>query len=896
MFGRWRRRRFEQEMNEELRAHIEHRADDLVSGGMARADALRQARLELGAVESHKEAMRDERSFGRTRRLMEQTAKDLRHAARRLRRAPVYAAFAVASIGIGAGMTTAMFAVMQEVFSPDSGVRDADDVVLVANQIPRMPQWDRAMSVADFEDFRREQTSFSAVVGATKFSQALSLPTGSQLVSGEGVTDGYFQALGVGAQLGRVLVPADGRPDAPAVMVLSHQLWRRTYASDPAVVGQVVRFGGVPFEIVGVAARGYRGLNARMPRITGVWIPASAQARMPVYGGSTGPLSRDQRILTVAGRLRPEVPSSRANAEVANYSAALDAAFPTTTSAWDGLKAIRVPATRQWLARPIEQTVETPVVAKTVIIGIVGLVLLVACTNLANLSLARGASREGELGVRLALGASRGRLVRELCAESMVVAMGGFLVATAVSRVLMSAATLDLPVFNGSNASLDPHLTWPVLAAAAASVGVSLLVCGLWPALRLSRADMRSTLSQSSPGASPSWRTERVLIRVQVVVSVTLFCAASAFISVLWSQARTHPGVDLDRLTVATSVFRLQMWDEVRARQAVDAITNIAPDRFGFESVALSSTVPFGSTITTYASVGMASAADPQTLMMMMASTPQIFDTLGVPVIAGRAFDRRDVAGAIPVVVISESAALTLFGSTTAVGRELSMRGAINALDTTKRETRMVIGVTRDTDVGSLTKRGEGLVFVPLAQRYEPPNFVIGRTDAPRTADLRALIRAADPDVAVDTVGAGQTMLGGAWMAARVLAGAAFVMGAVTLLLTMAGLFGVLSALVTRRSREIGIRKAMGADAGVIRRMILRDGARPVASGTLIGLALGAVGGVLIRSAIPGTAPPLTLVAVILVCITVVPATLAACYLPARRAMRVDPNVTLKDV
>lgn len=893
MFRRWRRRRFEQEMQEELRAHVEHRADDLVVAGMSRADAVRQARLELGAVESHKEAIRDERSFGRTRRLMEQIVIDLRHAVRRLRRAPVYAAFAIVSIGIGAGLTTAMFAVVQELFSPDTGIRDASAVVVVANRISLSPDWDRAMSEVDYAEFLRAQTSYSAVAAATKLWRPLTLPIGTQLASAEGVTEGYFQMLGVEAEVGRVLQPADGRADAPSVMVLSHLLWRRAFASDTAVVGRVVRFGGVPFEIVGVAARTYRGLNARIPHMTSVWIPAAALARIRAVA-SAGPAADTRLTLTVAGRLRPEVSPSRAGSEAATISAALDASFPVTDLRWVDSQPVQVPSTRQWLVRPVDATGDTQGTAQAVLLAIVGLVLLVACTNLANLSLARGASREGELAVRLALGASRGRLIRELSAESIVVGVGGFVVAMLVSNALMSLAHVDLPLFNGRNLPLDPQLTWPALGAAALAVGLALLVCGLWPALRLSRRDVRSAMSAGAAVASPSWRTERILIRVQMVVSVALFCGAAGFISVLVAQARMDPGIDLDRITVANTIFRVPSWDEARGRQAINAISDVAPARFGFTTVALSSSMPFGTT-STFADVAVAPGAEPHT-MTMMAATPPIFETLGIPLVGGRAFDRRDVAGATPVVVISESAARTLFGSTAVVGRDVSFRGAANALDSTKVETRTVIGVSRDTDVGSLTQRGEGLVFVPLAQRYEPPSFVIGRTDTGGAGDLRALLRAAEPDLAVNAVGSGLTVLGGAWMGARVMAGAALAMGGVTLVLTMAGLFGVLSGLVTRRSREIGIRKAMGADERVIRRMILRDGARPVASGTAIGLALGAGGGVLIQAAFPSNAPPMTMVAFAIVLISVVPATLAACYLPARRAMRVDPNITLKDV
>lgn len=894
-----RRRHFEREMAEELRAHIAHRADDLEAAGVPRPEAERQARVELGTAETYKEHMRDERPMGGPRRFVEQTLRDLQFGARRLRHAPLYALFAIGSIGIGAGVTTAMFAVMQPVFWASSGIAGADDVALVGTQMQGRAQWERALSPDDFSDYQRAQTSFEALVAAAKFAQPMALPTGTQLVSGEGVTDGYFQTLGVEAAIGRVLQPADGRPDAPSVMVLSDQTWRRHFASAPEVVGQTVRFGGIPFEIVGVATRDYRGLNARMPRWTGIWITVASMSRLSTGGARTGSLaSRTGLTLTVAGRLKPGASMERANAEAEVFSTGLDTSYPLTTMRWNGTSTTRGPAPRQWVVRSVEKANPGAGLRPAILLAIVALVLLVACTNLANLSIARGTSREAELAVRLALGASRARLIRELSAESMVVGAGGFVLALFISEALMTLITMDLPIFNGQNLGSDPHLSPAVVVATALAVGLALLVSGVWPAFRLSRADVRSAMAKGGAIVSPSWRTERVLIRVQTVVSVALFCGAAGFISALLALNRLDPGVDLDHMTVARTIFRAQTWDEARGQAAVTAVTSVAPDRFGLRSTAFSSSMPFGVNIDTYASVATSpSELSQRNATPMLVSTPGIFDALGVPLVTGRAFDQRDVSGSDPVIVISETSALSLFGSTEAVGREVHLRGVMNTLDETTVERRRVIGVTRDTDVGSLTNRkpGVGLIFVPLAQRYEPPNFVIGRSDSEETGDLRGLIRAGDPDVAVDAVGSGLIMLGGAWNGARIVAGIALLLGAMTLVLTMAGLFGVLSALVSRRSREIGIRKAMGANDRTIRRMILRDGARPVASGTAIGLVLGVMGGFLMRAFIRTDAPPIALVAMAIVVCTVIPATLAACYLPARRAMRVDPNVTLKD-
>ena len=897
MAWHWRRRDFEREMAEELRAHVAHRADDLEASGIERREAERQARIDLGAIETHKEHIRDERMLGRTFRFVQQTGSDLRFGARRLRHAPMYAVFAIGSIGLGAGITTAMFSIVRDVFWAPSGIHEARRVVIVANQLELMPNFERAMSTADFEDYRRSQTSFDSVTAAARFSQSLSMPARTQLTSAEAVSDTYFQTLGVTAALGRVLQPADGRPDAPLVMVLSHQSWRKWFASARNVVGQTVRFGAVQFEIIGVASREYRGLNSHPGRVTGLWIPLTALSRIPVYGSPVDPsTARTRQTLMVAGRLKRDTSAAAADAEVATIGSGLDVTLPVTASRWNGTAAIRQQAPRRWTLRPIEQAIPTQRLIPATLVAIVALVLIVACTNLANLSLARGASREAELAVRLALGASRGRLIRELCAESLIVGLGGFFVAVPIVSSLMRLAAGDWFALSGSAAASDPHLDLAVLAACATAVMLSVMVCGLWPAVRLSRTDVRAATAKGGAVVTPTWRTERRLIGVQTIVSVTLFCAAAGLISAVTTQTRMDPGIDLDHLTVARTVFRLHTWDAGRSQQAIDAITSIDRARFGFRSVALSSSVPFGSNLYVYADISPTVAGiNARTTAILMSSTPQVFDALGLPLVDGRPFDERDTSASDPVIVITETSALALFGTRNVVGRDVYLKGSLNALDNKTIERRKVIGITKDTDLDSLTSRRGHLVLVPLAQRYEPPNFVLANRTTEATGDLRALIRAADPDLAIDAIGSGLTMLGAGWVALRIVTAIALLLGASTLILTMSGLFGVLSALVLRRSREIGIRKAMGADNTAIRRMILRDGARPVFIGTVVGLFVGVLIGFVLRASLPAAVQPFPLIAALIVALTVIPSTLAACYLPARRAMTMDPNVTLKE-
>lgn len=897
-----RRRDFEREMAEELAAHVEHRADDLEAAGLTRVEALRRARIELGAVEAHKESIRDERVLGRTRRWLEQTGRDVRLAARRLAAAPLFAIFSMSSIGAGAGVTTAVFAVIYATLWAPLGVRDPGTVAVIANQLQGAPAFERAMSRPDFEDYRRTQDSFAWLGAMTRFYQSFATDAGAVLAQGEGVPGDYFLNLGVTAAQGRLLQPADDAPGAASVAVLSDQFWRTKCAADPSIIGRVVRIGGVPVEIIGIVPREFRGVFPQAMKATRLWVPSATLDRITTYQPPTRTGVRERLTEIVVGRLKPGVSVETANAEALQVSQRLDLVAPLTNivSTSHGLE--RRPAARRWLVSLAEMSAGSRrvITAGSTFIALIGLVLGVACTNIANLTLARGAGRSQELAVRLALGASRGRLVRELMAESLLIGAGGLAIAVAISVPLMRLPSMDLPIFNGMSAQADPYLNGPVLWCAFIAVALSLLVCGLWPALKLSRANVRTALSQGGPSGTPSWRSARGLLSAQVIISVTFFSVAAVFISAISGETRHDPGVDLDHLTVAYAAFRIQGWDTARTRRAIDSVASADPAPFGFRTLAVTSSVPFGTTLQLSARVwpagGDATTAD-QTLMA--SATPGIFSTLGVPVAHGRAFDDRDDASAPLVAVISESLARKLFGTSDAVGRVMQMRGSLNASDDKTVEARTVVGVTRDTDVGSLLNpRDFSFLFVPMAQRYEPPNFVVAsRADGAGGAGaLRSLVRAADPDLALDAVGSGFVMLAGIWMGARIAAALALSLGLLSLVLTMAGLFGVLSHLVLARRREIGIRKALGADERSIRRLIFKDGSRPVLSGTAIGLALGVVGGFLVRGALPVQATPMQPLAILIVILAVAPATMAACYLPARRASRVDPNLTLKDL
>jgi predicted permease len=902
---RWLRRGverdFEREMAAELEAHVAHRADDLMRGGLDEMAARRQARLELGSAETHKESMRDERAFGRSRRVLEQTARDLRLAARRFASAPGFAIFGMLSIGLGAGVTTGVISVLRATMWAPTGVAHDGGVALVGSRLQGL-NWDRAMSDPDFADYARAQRAFAALEPVTHFYQAVSIDNDTLLTQGDAVSGTYFSLLGVRPAAGRLLDAQDDRADAPGAVVVSEHFWRVRLAGDPDVVGRRVRIGGVPMQIVGIAPRAFRGWQSNVFRVTEIWISRGSLRQVGSYRAAVASGDERSRLTTAAiGRLASGVTAEQASAEAADIGQRLDAEFPVTNIVATAQGTERRAAPRRWLVRSIgelrdDQTLITS--AGVAFVVIVGLLLVVACTNLANLALARGAAREAELGLRLALGASRARVIRELLAESAIVGAGGLVAAIALAVPLLRLASANVPVFNGMSMSLDVSLDRGVFVIALAAVLLSLLVCGLWPAVRLTRTDVRATLARGA-GATPVWRRGQWLVGAQVFVAVAFFAVAAVFIAALTSAVGHDSGVDLEGLRVARTVMRVQAWDEARARRAVEAITSAPGTSHGFDAVAVSSSVPFGTNLYVYARV-WAGAPDGTVGddARLLAATPGIFRALGVRMAHGRAFDQRDGAGAEPVIVLSEGIARTLFGTADAVGRRVTLRGSINAVDQRTFEERTVIGIAADTDTGEVTRRREGVIYVPFAQRFEWPNHVLAHAASAEGSAraLRSLIHARDEDVAVESAGDGDVVLAGEWVAARWAAAAAASLGGATLFLSMTGLFGVLSGIVQRRMREFGVRKALGARAADIWRLVALDGARPVLVGAGAGLVAGLIGATAVRAALPSHTASVPLVVIAVVLAALVPALAAACYLPLRRAVAVDPNVALRDL
>ena len=880
-----RRARFERDMRDELRQHLDARARDLVESGVSPADAARRARVEFGAIERVKEQCRDTRGFAAFRPL-HGLGGDVKFATRRLLATPQFLVFAVLSLAIGIGVTTSIYSILNSLGQPVV-VAEPDRTLTLA--WPGSPRRSK-LSTLDYEDLRTAQRSFQYLGASATFVQALAEPARTEMILVEAVNGDYAAAVGLRPSLGRLIQHQDDAASAP-VIVLSEKIWRTRFASDPSVLGRVVRLGGHSFEVVGVSAPGFEGLSETMRR-AGAWIPLAAIARFESGRPPDGD-RREWSQLEIVGLLKPRTTVQAADTEIRAIAKRLDTAYPLR-----GIWKTDATFARRWAARPINarQGSDAENTAEMLIVGLIGLVLVVACLNLANLMLARGTGRHREFAVRRALGASRWRLVRELCIESSIVAVLGGALGLLLIRAILGFATVDIPL-PGGDLSIEPRLDGASLAAAATALLLSLLVFGVEPAIQLTRGSVRGDLSggDTAVGVPPSGR-QRAFIRWQVAISATFLLIAAILARVVVGELRHDSGVDLDRLAVAVVPFSRD-WDAERSRRVLFSAAETLRQDGALESVAISSGVPFGMQATPFANLATAerpfSAGDKGAFGFFLSSTPEIFRTLGIRIVRGRAFNDRDDASAPHVMVISEKAARDLFGSADPIGRRVLARNSGRPPDLPFT----VVGVSSETDSQSLTSRKSGVIYVPMAQHREPRiAVVLARTADPAMGGraIQNALRQAGPDLAAQQAGPASLVLAGPHVIARIAALLATTLGLLTLVLAMVGLFGIQSHLVARRTREVGVRMALGAASRQIQMMVLKEGYRPVIEGLVMGLVLGAIVRTIIRAFVNAQVTPIDPVAFAIVPVPLILAALVACYVPARRASRVDPNEALR--
>ncbi len=813
---------------------------------------------------------------------------DVRYGARSLARAPGFLLVAVVTLALGIGANTTVFSLVNGLLLREpGGIAAPSELVRIGRkEAPAFDNW----SYPVFLDFRERAEWFSGVAG---FASAGSLIVGTgqdaEAVPGQLVSHDYFDVLGVRLHLGRDFDAEEtAAAGAGPVAVISHSLWQRRFGGSPDALGATLLVNGRGFQVVGVAPAGFGGSDIlRAP--ADLWLPASMIET--AYGpGASSMLGRRQSSwFWVFARLAPGVSHETATAATTALYARFDEEYPDL--AGQGIQ----------VARGIGMTPDDRAEAVTlsrILLGVVVLVLIIACANLAGLALARGAGRRGEMGVRTALGASRTRLVRQLFTESMMVALAGG--AAAVGLTWLAAGKLHVVFPYQLSVSLEPDRTVLLFALLAALFAAILF--GLLPALRTSRSDVRGVLAGSSRSvAGRGGRLRTALVALQLALSFVLLAGTGILLRSLHAARNVDPGFDADHVAVLDLDAGMRSgYDEDAARAFYQRLRDEAAAMPGVQAVGLVAELPiadFQSNHTPYRPGEVPGqrpeGTPPPPPVLSNTADAGYFDAVGPTLLAGRTFTTADYGeDAEQVAVIDRTLAERFFDGLDPVGRTLPFQ----ADPDWERPTR-VVGVVSALRNRSLSGDPLAQYWIPFERNYRGDMTLVARTPgdpaalAPR---LAALVERLDPGMPVLRTATLRDLVGGTLGETRLVSTLIAIFGLIALALAAIGLYGVMAHSVAQRRRELGIRVAIGATARDIGRMVLGQGLRVAALGLAAGLLLALAGLRLLQGMLFDTAPadPLALTAAGLVLLLV---TLAAALLPARSAIRVEPRTALEE-
>jgi predicted permease len=818
-------------------------------------------------------------------RTIETLLRDLRYGARFLIRSPGFALAAVVSLGLGIGGNTAIFSLLDALLLTPMPVAHPDRIVAIYTSDFSSTRYGSS-SYPDFQDFRERGAAVADVAAYRLTPLSMNLTGDTEMAFIEAVSGNYFPMLGLGAERGRLLAEADDRPGAAPAVVISHGLWTRRFAGDATAVGRTVQFNGRPFTIVGIAPREY--LGAIRGLAIDAWV-AMLPSRELASGGRWIE-QRGSRGLMLLGRLRPNVSPAQAQAAFEVVAAQLYAAYP---QAWRTVRnagrAISVVAERDARVHPDLTGRVTGFIA--LLLAVVGLVLLTACANVANLLLARGAARVREIGMRLALGSGRRRLVQQLLTESVLLAAAGGAFGVLVAKWLMDVLVSfkpPVPIPIVFALPLDTFvLTFTLILSAATG-----LVFGLVPAWHASRTDLVPVLKdERASGGRRRSRLRSAFVVAQVASSMLLLVGAGLFVRSLRHARAIDAGFDPSNMIVVSVVPELQGYDEPRGRALYERLIQRVVSVPGVQSAALAESVPlgFGGSRRGTAIEGYQPQPGEDTETAYNVVGPRYFETMRMPIVRGRSFTEADRSGAPPVVIVNEAFARRYWPNADPLGKRLSANGREGPF-------REVVGITPTGKYNTLGEEPRPFYYVPLLQEYHGAVSLHVKTAAdprPLLPSVRDAIRGVDAAVPLFDLKTMDDHMLIALLPAR-LAGTLFgAFGLLALLLASVGIYGVMAYSVAQRTREIGVRRALGAAAGDLLRMVIGDGMRLAAIGFAIGLAAALALTRFAASLLYGVTPtdPLTFAGAVAV---LAAAAFVACAIPALRALRVDPVTALR--
>jgi predicted permease len=924
----------EQALDDELQSSVEILTQEKMKEGYSPAAARRQALIELGGVEQVKEEVRAIRAG----RFLEDFAKDLRFAVRTLAKSPGFAAVAVLTLALGIGANTAIFTVVNDFLFSPRPFPDEAQVVQVYTQDRKHPSNFRGFSYPTYTDLREDSAVsavFSSVLAHNMAVVSLGEGETSRRTFVALVSSNYFRTLEVPLVQGRGFLPEEEKPGSAAPVVIASYLYWKNTGFDPQLVGKTIRVNERPFTVVGITPENFSGtmmifgpeLYFPLGDYDLLTSDSDAEVKRTLE-------KRDVYALLLVGRLKPGVTAATAGAALLTVAANLERALPVEQK------------DQTFISRPLPRLDTGPypadhesslTVLGLMLCSLAVIVLFVACLNLASVLLARGLARRKEIAIRLALGGGRGRIIRQLLTEGLVVSLaggvGGFLIGLFSSQLLAASLGAHMPVPAVLRGGADPA----VFVATLGFCALATLFFALGPALKLTRADLVSDLKEQAGEDSARrrhrWLPRNPLVVAQIALSLGLITAAGLFIRGALKAGSVQTGFKADSTILIEVDASLGGYDQTRSLQLYRAACDRLAALPGVQAATIASTVPFGlytmNRPVRRAGVKLAPDAHPTTAAEGLAYNVRwsgigadYFATMGLPLLRGREFTKieAEIPGALPVAIVDDVLAKKLWPEGDALGQrvewaestaptaQLGGSGIMGMSDGIARRAQdppsiEIVGIVPATRWETFQSQIGGQIYVPYAQDYRSSVFFQVRT-APRAigADaalfslLRREVRSAAPGVPVFTVKTFRQHFNDNAQLWVVRSGAAMVslFGGLALVLAVVGVYGVVAYGVARRTREIGIRTALGATPGAVLRMILREGLVMTLGGAAPGMLLAVGIGRLFRGVLYQVSP-MDPVAFTLAPTVLVATALLACWLPARRAARVDPIVALRN-
>jgi macrolide transport system ATP-binding/permease protein len=822
---------------------------------------------------------------------METLGQDIRYALRMILKNPAFSAIAVLSLALGIGANTTIFTVVNAVLLNPLPVKDISrlvqmDTVDTKTMVTQANSTKLQMSYPNFQDYERENQVFTGLTCISGGPLTLSGGAEPKQIQGQLVSANYFDVLGVHPSVGRFFLPEeDKKPGGNNVVVLSYGLWSNKFGSDASLIGKTMTLNATPYTVIGVAPRGFKG-TFTFSSAELVWIPVSMYSQ--ALSGFFRDNFNDRRLLgtVMFGRLRSEVSLNQAEASLKTIALHLESEYPKDNA---GRSIALTPLADAAVGANNFGQIN---LAGGVVMGIVGLVLLIACVNLANLLLAQAARREKEIGMRAALGASRSRLLRQMLTESVVLSLLAAVVGLGIAYGGRTVLWSFRPPFiekNDIDLSLDSH----VLLFTVSIALLTALLTGIAPAIKAAKPNLSEILKAGGRGGTVSWRhnpLRSMLVVFEIALALVALIGAGLFIRSMQYAQRLDPGFESEKLFMMAFDLGALHYEEGRAQEFFRAAVERVKASPGVEAATVASNFPLGGGLerTVFPEGEDEASGYRGTLTQLDDITPSFFDTLHIPLIRGRVFNDSDRQNTLQVAVINEAMVKQFWPNEEALGKRFHFFG--------EPALREVVGIVKNTVVGQIGEEPQPIVYLPITQDFAPavtlqvrtagrPEGVIGT--------VRGQLQSLDTNMAITNVQTIREIMNQGLWAPRMGAGLLTVFGGLALILAVVGVYGVLSYSVSQQTREIGIRMSLGAQQNQVLRLVIGQGVRLAVAGLALGI-VAALGLMRILSSLlfgVSAHDPVTFGGVSLV---LVAAAILACYIPARRATKVDPIIALR--